>query len=84
VASDELAPVWPDAFGQCRGLAVSPLYGSVVAASSRDRALGERLELVDALRIADAGPRVRGVAARLLIERIGGMSEAWALRLPAP
>ena len=63
-------------------LAVPLLHSSVVAASSRDRALGERLALVDALRIDGAGERVPGVAACLLIERIGGINESWALRLP--
>lgn len=81
MSSDELPPVWPDAFGEGRGLAVPLLHGSVVEASSRDPALGERLALVDALRIDSAGARVRGVAARLLIERIGGINESWALRL---
>jgi hypothetical protein len=82
VAAEEVPPVWPDAFGECRGLAVPLLHGSVVEASSRDRALGERLALVDALRIAGAGARIRGVAARLLIESIGGLNESWVLRLP--
>jgi hypothetical protein len=82
VSADELPPVWADAFGECRGLAVPLLHGSVVEASRRDRALGERLALVDALRVDGAAARTRGVAARLLTEKIGGINEPWALRLP--
>jgi hypothetical protein len=65
---DELPPVWPDALSERRGLALPPLHGSVVDASRRDPALGERLALVDALRIG--GQRVKGVAAELLIPRL--------------
>jgi hypothetical protein len=62
---DELPPVWPYALSERRGLALAPLHGSVVEASRRDPALGERLALVDAIRVG--GPRVKGVAAELLI-----------------
>lgn len=65
---DELPPVWPHALGEHRGLALAPLHGSAVEASRRDPQLGERLALVDALRIG--GQRVRGVAAELLIPRL--------------
>jgi hypothetical protein len=65
---DELPPVWPDALSERRGLALSPLHGSVVEASRRDPVLGERLALVDALRVG--GQRVKGVAAELLIPRL--------------
>ena len=65
---DELPPVWPDALSERRGLALPPLHGSVVEAARRDPALGERLALVDALRVG--GQRVKGVAAELLIPRL--------------
>jgi DNA-binding transcriptional MocR family regulator len=63
-----LDPVWPDAKGHRRGLAVHPLHGSVPEAARRDPKLGERLALVDALRLGDA--RIRGVAAELLTNRL--------------
>lgn len=65
-----LSPVWPDARGRERGLALRPLHEAVPEAARRDPALGERLALLDALRIGDA--RVRGVAARLLADRLEG------------
>ncbi|MHB8690901.1 MAG: hypothetical protein ACYDHH_06610 [Solirubrobacteraceae bacterium] len=65
---DELPPVWPDAHGEHRGLALRPLHPAVVEAARRDPKLGERLALVDAIRIG--GPRVKGVAAELLIESL--------------
>lgn len=64
----ELAPVWPDPRGERRGLALHPLHPAVVDAARRDPRLGERLALVDALRLGDA--RIRGVAAELLTERL--------------
>jgi hypothetical protein len=67
-SSDELPPVWPEALSERRGLALAPLHGSVVEASRRDPALGERLALVDAIRVG--GQRVKGVAAELLIPRL--------------
>lgn len=65
---DSLPPVWPDSRGHMRGLALRPLHEAVPAAARRDPGLGERLALVDALRLGDA--RVRGVAGRLLVERL--------------
>jgi hypothetical protein len=65
---DELPPVWPYALGEHRGLALAPLHGSAIEASRNDPELGERLTLVDALRIG--GQRVRGVAADLLRPRL--------------
>lgn len=63
-----LAPVWPDANGLQRGLAVRPLHGAATEAARQDPKLGERLALVDALRLGDA--RIRGVAAELLTNRL--------------
>jgi hypothetical protein len=64
----DIAPVWPSADGDTRGMAVEPLHGSVIEASRLDPALGDRLALVDAIRIGDA--RVRALAAELLIDRL--------------
>ena len=66
--ADEMPPVWPDAFGHQRGLALRPLHPAVPAAARRDPALAERLALVDALRLGDA--RVRALAADLLSKRL--------------
>ncbi len=63
-----LDPVWPDAKGRRRGLVVRPLHDAVPEAARRDPRLGERLALVDALRLGDA--RIRGVAAELLTNRL--------------
>jgi hypothetical protein len=64
--ANDVPPVWASAVGNVRGPALEPLHPSVVKASQRDPVLGERLALVDALRVGDA--RVRGVAAELLAE----------------
>lgn len=66
--SSELPPVWPDARGRVRGLVLRPLHAAVPEAARLDPLLGERLALVDALRLGDA--RVRGVAAKLLADRL--------------
>jgi DNA-binding transcriptional MocR family regulator len=71
--SDELPPVWPDPMGGVRGVALEPLHGSAPEISRRDPALGERLALVDGLRLGDA--RVRSLAERLLRERLGSAVE---------
>jgi len=71
---DDLPPVWPDAQGGQRGIALAPLHAAVPELARRDPDLGERLALVDALRMGDA--RVRGLAAKLLGQRLG--------RAPAP
>lgn len=68
--SDGMTPVWPDARGQARGLAVAPLHEAVPIAARKDPELGERLALLDALRLGEA--RVRGIAAKLLAERLAG------------
>jgi hypothetical protein len=47
---------------------VRPLHASVVEAARRDQELGERLALVDAIRLGDA--RIRGVASELLVDRL--------------
>ena len=57
ISSDELPPVWPDPNGTVRGVAVEPLYSSVVKAAKSDSPLYELLALVDALRIGRARER---------------------------
>ena len=65
---EELPPVWPDGRGERRGLAVRPLHPSAIEAARRDPALGERLALLDALRLG--GPRIKAEAAELLVPRL--------------
>jgi hypothetical protein len=64
----DLPPVWPDAMGNDRGIALAPLHECAPEIARRDAALAERLALVDALRLGDA--RVRGLAAQLLRARL--------------
>lgn len=68
LSSAENAPVWPDAMGQVRGLAVEPLHPAVPDAARRDADLWELLALFDAIRIG--GPRDRGLAGEMLERRI--------------
>ncbi len=70
--SNDVPPVWPSAQGDTRGLALEPLHASVVQASKRDPVLREQLTLVDAIRIGD--PRIRGLAADLLRDRLGDVT----------
>lgn len=70
----DLPPVWPDAQGERRGIALAPLHPAVPELARRDPDLGERLALIDAIRMGDA--RIRGLAAKLLGQRLG--------RAPAP
>ena len=65
----DLPPVWPDPQGRERGLAVTPLHPAVPELARRDPELAERLALVDAIRMGDA--RVRGLAAEILVQRLG-------------
>lgn len=52
--SSELPPVWPDARGEVRGLAVAPLHDAVPELARNDPWMYEVLALVDGLRIGDA------------------------------
>jgi DNA-binding transcriptional MocR family regulator len=72
--SRELPPVWPDARGNVRGVALEPLHGAVPDISRRDPALAELLALADGLRLGDA--RVRGLAAELLQARLRSVALA--------
>jgi hypothetical protein len=64
----DLPPVWPDPHGSQRGIAVTPLHPAVPELALRDPQLGERLALIDAIRMGDA--RVRGLATKLLSQRL--------------
>lgn len=61
-------PVWAHPLGQDRGIALEPIHPGVPEAALRDPLLGERLALVDAMRIGDA--RLRGLAAEELRNRL--------------
>jgi DNA-binding Lrp family transcriptional regulator len=63
-------PVWPDANGKVRGLALKPLHPAVPGAADRDERLWELLALVDAIRIGNA--RERSLATRELKKRLNG------------
>ncbi len=52
--SDSLPLVWPYASGTVRGIGLEPLHAAVPKAAHHDPELGERLALVDALRLGDA------------------------------
>jgi len=68
----DLPPVWPDPQGRQRGIALAPLHPAVPELARRDPELAERLALIDAMRMGDA--RVRGLAAKLLGQRLGQAS----------
>jgi len=55
--SDRLPPVWPDPEGSVQGVAVRPLYRSVVKAAQKNPELYDLLALVDALRVGRARER---------------------------
>jgi DNA-binding Lrp family transcriptional regulator len=69
-ASGENPPVWPDPFGEVRGIALEPLHPSVPEAARRDRNLGQLLALLDAVRIG--GARERSLAAKHLKRLLRG------------
>lgn len=68
VSDDEPPPVWPDAGGEIRGMAFSPLYKSAPKAAQIDPKLYELLALVDAIRGGRA--REREMARKCLKERL--------------
>ena len=70
--SGDLPPVWPAAEGRVRGQALAPLHKSAVSAVEEFPRLGELLAIVDSLRAGD--PRVRSVAARMLVEFLSGQA----------
>lgn len=68
--SGDLPPVWPAAEGRVRGQALAPLHEAAVSAVDGFPRLGELLAIVDSLRTGD--PRVRSVAAKMLVEFFSG------------
>ncbi len=66
--SDEPPPVWPDAEGEVRGGAFSPLYHGAPKAAKADPRLYELLALVDAVRAGRA--RERSIAIKELEKRL--------------
>lgn len=67
-------PVWPDADGPVRGIALAPLYHTVPEAAKRDPHLYELLALVDAIR--DGRARERSIAVKELTKRLRGKNHA--------
>lgn len=72
--TDEPPPVWPDARGRVRGVAVSPLHENVPALARRDPRLWEQLALLDAIRLGDG--RVRSLASKRLSETLRPAAKA--------
>ena len=68
-SEEEMPPVWPDADGPVRGMALKPLYKSVPMAARKDATLYEYLVLVDAIRGGRA--RERKAATDILKDRLG-------------
>lgn len=68
VSTEEPPPVWPDANGEVRGSAFSPLYNLAPRAALSDPKLYELLVLVDAIRGGRA--REREIAIKELKKRL--------------
>lgn len=68
VQPSEPPPVWPDAEGDVRGMAFSPLYKLAPKAAKSDQSLYELLILVDAIRSGRA--REIDIAVRELKQRL--------------
>ena len=68
VSTNEPPPVWPDAQGEVRGFAFSPLYSLAPRATLSDPQLYELLVLVDAIRGGRA--REREIAIKELKKRL--------------
>ncbi|HET6427513.1 MAG TPA: hypothetical protein VFJ30_03815 [Phycisphaerae bacterium] len=68
-SAEEMPPVWPDADGAVRGMALKPLYRSVPMAAKKDVTLYEYLVLIDAIRGGRA--RERKAATEILQKRLG-------------
>lgn len=69
-SSRQNVPVWPDAQGKVRGIALDPLHPTVPGAVSQDRNLHEALALVDAIRIGSIRER------NLAIDELGKRLQA--------
>lgn len=64
MSAGELVPVWADARGDTKGLAVEPLFKTAPMAVKQDPTLYAFLALVDAIRLGQ--PRERKLAAQIL------------------
>ncbi|MDQ7051001.1 MAG: hypothetical protein Q9M92_16290 [Enterobacterales bacterium] len=60
MTSGDLPPVWPDARGNTKGVAIEPLHKNIRQAVKNDAALYAMLALTDAIRIGQ--PRERNLA----------------------
>lgn len=69
LSSGNNPPVWPDALGEARGIALAPLHPSVLDAVREDKDLWELLALVDSIRIGNA--RERNLAQKKLKKKLG-------------
>lgn len=65
---DDPIPVWPDANGSKKGIALYPFYNTAPRAAERDPELYESLALVDAIRSGRA--RERNLAEKELLKRL--------------
>ena len=74
VLGNDPIPVWPDAFGENKGVALNPLHPSVPKSLREypDEPFYELLVLVDTIRIGRA--RERNIAVKLLKERLNNES----------
>ena len=70
VLGEEGELVWPSAEGTVRAASLEPLHPCVIVASQSDARLHELLALVDGIRVGKS--RMRQLAERALIERLGG------------
>lgn len=68
ISAGDLIPVWPDASGHSKGLAIEPLHKSVPFAVRKDPELYALLALVDAIRIGQ--PREANLAKEMLQKRM--------------
>lgn len=69
LSAGDLIPVWPDAMGHNKGLAIEPIYKTVPHAVKKDPELYAMLALVDAIRVGQ--PREANLAKELLKQRMG-------------
>jgi len=66
ISAGELIPVWPDAQGNEKGLAIEPLHKNIKQAIMRDKMMYDLLALTDAIRIEQI--RTRKIAVEKLTE----------------
>ncbi len=60
MTSGDLPPIWPDAKGNTKGVAIEPLHKNIRLAVNNDAVLYAMLALTDAIRIGQ--PRERNLA----------------------